>query len=370
MASILVVDDEEKIRKILKRILETTPHSIDVACNGLEALEMVAEKNYELMIVDLNMPRINGEKLIQKIRRTNNQTAFIILTGHGDLETATRLLKEYQISEFLQKPLYSPVQMLFSVASALEKQRLRLELENRLRQAQKMEALGTLAGGIAHDFSTLIGTIIGYTDIISKEIPEDSIIKDDIDSIAKVANKAKTLVKQIRDYSQPQGFDKNPINIVSVARDSIGFIRTILPATIRIEEEYKYNDMVVNANRDQISQVLVNLCSNAGDFMKNGQQTLKIRIGKPDQDHESALIQDVRPGQYLKLSLSDNGQGIDPEIVDRIFDPYFTTKKFGKGSGLGLSIVHNIIMNHDGYIFVESELGAGTTFSIFLPLLI
>lgn len=123
-SKILIIDDEEKIRKLLKKILEETPHEVDEAENGLEALETISKKKYDLMIVDLNMPKMNGQTLISKVRQTDNYAAFIILTAHGDLETAYGLLNEYRISDFLTKPLNSPLQLLFSVENALEKQRL------------------------------------------------------------------------------------------------------------------------------------------------------------------------------------------------------------------------------------------------------
>ncbi len=243
------------------------------------------------------------------------------------------------------------------------------KLENQLRQVQKMESLGTLAGGIAHDFNTLIGTIIGYSAIISKEIPEESDIQDYLSSITKVANRAKTLVKQIGDFSRPTTTDKAPLDIISFTRGSMGFVKTILPATIHIQEKYEFDKLIINANEDQINQVLVNLCSNASDFMTDNKGILKIAIEKIDKIKESTNFQETLPGHYIKLSVSDTGCGIDPDEINRVFDPYYSTKEIGKGSGLGLSIVYSIIHNHNGHISVDSKLGEGTTFFIFLPLL-
>jgi PAS domain S-box-containing protein len=243
----------------------------------------------------------------------------------------------------------------------------RKQLEELLRQTQKMESLGTLAGGIAHDFNTLIGTILGYTEVISDDISKDSPIQEDLKAVAKVANRAKTLVKQIRDFSQPKSIEKKPIDIILTVRNSIDFVKTLMPKTIKIVEKYGIKEQIINANEDQINQVLVNLCTNAGDFMENHQGTLEIALEKISTKEATIPIFDIKPGEYIKLSISDNGYGIEADVIDRVFDPYFTTKAFGKGSGLGLSVVHGIVKSHQGHVLVDSRLGKGTTFTILLP---
>ncbi len=243
----------------------------------------------------------------------------------------------------------------------------RRQLEEQLRQSQKMEAVGTLAGGIAHDFNTLIGTIIGYTNVISNDIQLDSPIQDDLEAITKVANRAKKLVKQIRDFSRPNNTEKEPIDIILTIRSSLEFVRNLIPKTIRIEESYEIEGQMIYANEDQINQVLVNLFTNASDFMDSHEGKLKVFLEKVNTEEEIRPLLDIQPGSYIKLSVTDNGRGIDPVVLNRVFDPYFTTKKIGKGSGLGLSIVHSIIKSHQGYIFAESKLSEGATFTIFLP---
>jgi signal transduction histidine kinase len=244
----------------------------------------------------------------------------------------------------------------------------RKQMEEQLLQSQKMESLGTLAGGIAHDFNTLIGTIIGYSDIISNELDKKSNIREYLATISRVANRAKTLVKQIGDFSRPKTADSTLINAVTTIGNSMDFIKSILPATIHIKEEYPSQKLVIKANENQINQLIVNLCSNAGDFIKDSQGELKIIVQKIEKI-ELGAVPGIPGGDYLKLSISDNGHGIEPDRLDRIFDPFYTTKEIGKGSGLGLSIVHSIVKNHNGYIFVDSELGKGTTFIIYLPLI-
>ncbi|MBT4269171.1 MAG: HAMP domain-containing protein [Deltaproteobacteria bacterium] len=244
----------------------------------------------------------------------------------------------------------------------------RQQMEKQLLQSQKMESLGTLASGIAHDFNTLIGTIIGYSDIIANEIPEHTEILEYLQTIIMVANRAKALVKQIGDFSRQKTTDKILMNTVSFIHHSMEFIKTILPTTIRIQEEYQADELIINANEDQINQLIVNLCSNAGDFIKDNVGMLTIKVEKINKKNQLDSFPGIQLANHMKLSISDTGSGINPEKIDRIFDPFYTTKEIGKGSGLGLSIVHNIVKNHNGHIFVESTLGEGTTFSIFIPL--
>ena len=330
-----------------------------LAMVGLDSLDEAKKTK----IVDFAPDKIKTS-LIEKAlpmlrdnRRWTGETRFInFKTG----DTFPMEINAYLIT----RPLFKN-SVIALVGRDLSEQRT---LEKLLHQAQKMESLGTLAGGIVHDFSTLLGIITGYADIIKKEIPKDSVIQNDLDSITKVTGQAANLIKQIKDFSQPKSIDKRPVNIISTLRDALKLVRTLLPSTILIHEESEVEELMANVNEDQIKQVLINLCSNAADFMKGDHQILKIRIEVAGLNDGLKLIHRVGPVKYMKLSISDTGSGIDPKIIDRVFDPYFTTKEVGKGSGLGLSIVYNIVQNHNGYIFAESTLEGGATFIIYLPL--
>lgn len=247
----------------------------------------------------------------------------------------------------------------------------RKKLEEKLYQSQKMKALGTLTEGIAHDFNTLTATIIGYMDVMSKDLPPESPLQKDLASVSKVASQTKTLVRQLMDFSRPNSIEKAPTDLIVTVKESLEFLRNILPPRITIETIFETDPFWVNANKDQLKQLLFNLCINASDAMEWEDPLLKIHITKTDR------IDRINKGQkadgvdspgYVRLSLSDNGSGMSPDVIDRIFDPYFTTKEFGKSSGLGLSIVHGIVKGHEGEISVESELNKGTTFHIVFPL--
>jgi len=329
------------------------------------------EEIYHLYEVDLTFePTVeNGIKFYTPASRPIIERAVQQAIEHGEpfdveLEIITakgnrRSIHAIGYADLENRRIYGSFQDITERKQAEKKQK---KLEEQLFQAQKMEAIGTLAGGIAHDFNTLLATILGYTNLTSKAIPKDSVIQDYLNSIVSVANQTKNLIKQILDFSRPKEITQEPINLVLVANKSIDFVKKIIPATITVQAEFEADKFMISANEDRITQVLVNLCNNAADFMKNRTGLLKLNISI---DNSFILF----GKKYVKMSLSDNGAGIDPQMIDRIFDPYFTTKEFGKGSGLGLSIVHQIIKNHNGHIFVESKLEEGTTFSIYFPLL-
>lgn len=241
------------------------------------------------------------------------------------------------------------------------------ETQAQLIQAQKMEAVGILAGGIAHDFNTMIGTILGYTNIIAKDIPKDSIIQDDLKSIATVSRQAKQLVRQIQDFSKPKSDAKEKVNFVDLVKKSLDFVKNLLPKNIKIIQDYRFDELCVDVNENQIQQVIVNLSSNAADFMLGDDQQLTIQVDRVDSKEEMSQFPDIEPGNYVKLTLSDNGIGIEKGNLDKVFNPFFTTRDIGEGTGLGLSIVHNIVHNHSGYIFVDSEVNRGTVFRLYFP---
>lgn len=241
------------------------------------------------------------------------------------------------------------------------------ETQAQLIQAQKMEAVGILAGGIAHDFNTMIGTILGYTNIIAKDIPKDSIIQDDLKSIATVSRQAKQLVRQIQDFSKPKSDAKEKVNFVDLVKKSLDFVKNLLPKNIKIIQDYRFDELCVDVNENQIQQVIVNLSSNAADFMLGDDQQLTIQVDRVDSKEEMSQFPDIEPGNYVKLTLSDNGVGIEKGNLDKVFNPFFTTRDIGEGTGLGLSIVHNIVHNHSGYIFVDSEVNRGTVFRLYFP---
>ncbi|MCI5123075.1 MAG: response regulator [Candidatus Electrothrix sp. AR5] len=242
------------------------------------------------------------------------------------------------------------------------------EAEGRFRQAQKMEAIGTLAGGIAHDFNNLLNAIIGYSDILLLELSESSETHQYARQINKAGNRATRLVRQILTFSRRTEEERQLIQIHLIVKEVIKLLRSSFPATIEIRQNI--NDCgFVTADSTQLHQVIMNLCTNAFHAMRERKGVLEVRLEQVHLDQDISLLAgDLPEGQYICLTVSDTGYGIDKITMIRIFEPYFTTKKKDEGTGLGLSTVHGIVLSHGGGLAVESEVGQGTTFKIFLPI--
>jgi len=236
-----------------------------------------------------------------------------------------------------------------------------------LRQAQKMEALGTLAGGIAHDFNNILGVIIGYTEMAQMETDEGSSPQSSFQEVLKAANRAKDLVKQILAFSRQGEQEKRPVQVGLITNEALKMLRASLPSTIEIQKDVQ-SKAAVMADPTQIHQVLMNLCTNAAHAMRRegGILSVSLQDVRIEQDF-IAPNSELLYGPYVRLTVKDTGHGIAPFILDRIFDPFFTTKKQGVGTGLGLSVVHGIVKSHGGAIEVESVPGQGTSFHVFFP---
>lgn len=241
------------------------------------------------------------------------------------------------------------------------------KLEKQLRHSQKLEAIGTLAGGIAHDFNNILGIIMGFTELSLDDTGEDSLVHRNLKQIYSAATRAKDLVQQILTFSRQIDDKKVPIRISTVIKNVLKLLRSTLPTTIEIRQKITENDKMVLTDAIQIQQVMMNLCINAQQAMDPNGGILEILLQNIFLDEDYIKGKELTPGLYVKLSVIDTGQGISPENIKRVFDPYFTTKEPGDGSGLGLSVVHGIVKNHGGDISIYSEPGRGTAVHIFLP---
>ena len=247
-------------------------------------------------------------------------------------------------------------------------EREKLMLESQLRQAQQMEAIGTLAGGIAHDFNNILSPIIAYSEIAMMDLAPDNTIRQYLHHISKAAERARDLVKQILTFARKREKEKISLKISHIAEEAVRFLKSTIPSTIKIEYNCMTKHDTVIADPTQMNQIVMNLCTNAAYAMREKGGILGIALNDVYLGTgDTPRINDLAPGHYLRLSVKDTGSGISPKIMDKIFEPYFTTKGVGEGTGLGLAVVHGIVKDHSGDITIDSEVGKGTTFHVFMP---
>ncbi|MHC1743819.1 MAG: PAS domain S-box protein [Syntrophobacteraceae bacterium] len=242
--------------------------------------------------------------------------------------------------------------------------------EMQLRQAQKMEAIGTLAGGIAHDFNNILTAIYGYAEMARYKTQEDSGVHRDLDQVLTACNRAKDLVRQILTFSRQGEQERKPVQLRPILKEALKLLRASLPSTIEINQDIalRSGEDRVLADPTQIHQVLMNLCSNAADAMRDSGGILEVTLDQQDVDEGQARrFPGLHPGRHVRMCVRDTGHGMDPEVMEHIFEPFYTTKGLGKGTGMGLAVVHGIVRNHNGAITVSSELGKGSVFAVLLP---
>ena len=242
------------------------------------------------------------------------------------------------------------------------------KLEAQLQQAQKMESIGTLAGGIAHDFNNILWIINGNTELMLDDIPKENPARYHLGKVEDACRRATDLVGQILSFSRPKTKKMQPLKFSSIIKESLKLLRSSLPTTIEIRKNISTASDIILADLTQTNQVLMNLYTNAFQAMRESGGVLEVSLVNMEIDEKEAFLHPtIRPGKHVVLSVRDTGHGIKPENIDRIFDPYFTTKQKGGGTGLGLSVAYGIIVNHGGTVTVESTPGHGAVFHVFLP---
>jgi PAS domain S-box-containing protein len=240
-------------------------------------------------------------------------------------------------------------------------------LERKLRQAQRLEAMGTLAGGIAHDFNNILGAILGNGEMALRDAPKGSRLARDLETIMVAGERGRALVERILTFSRSAVGERVPVHVERVVRQALDLVLANLPSSVTVHPKLHGGRAAVLGDATQVHQVVANLASNAIQAMPAG-GTLRVELGLERVEHpRPATIGGREAGEYVVLTVADAGVGIAPEIVDRIFDPFFTTKEVGTGTGLGLSLVHGIVTDLGGAIDVASTLGKGTTFTVYLP---
>ena len=241
------------------------------------------------------------------------------------------------------------------------------ESEKRYRQTQKLEAIGNLAGGIAHDFNNILSSIIGFTELSLDDVKKGSALEDNLNEVYIAGKRAKDLVKQILTFARQIDTEFKPLQVGKVAKEALKLLRSTIPSDIEISDNIQ-SDSLVLGDATQIHQLFMNLCTNAAQAMEANGGKIDVELSDTYLDSKfTNKYKGINPGNFLEIKISDTGEGISPEHIEHVFDPYFTTKEVEKGTGMGLSTVHGIVKAYDGEIAVESRVGEGTTFTIYLP---
>jgi len=293
--------------------------------------------------------RILLEKEQEKVQSANNALEKRVQERTKQLTLANRdLKKEIEIRKQHEKE--------------------KTKLEGQLIQLQKMETIGTLAGGIAHDFNNILTPILGYTEMALEELSAESVLRYDIEQINNAAVRGKDLVQQILTFSRQVDFDKKQLRLDHVITEVLKLIRASFPSNIEIRQELDQDCGTVLADATQMHQIIMNLCTNALHAMRDKGGVLTIKLDKQKLGNRQIKgATKIQKGTYIRVTVSDTGHGMDQRTVERIFEPFFTNKEVGSGSGLGLSVVHGIVNSYNGTIEVESEPGVGSTFTLYLP---
>ena len=243
------------------------------------------------------------------------------------------------------------------------------DFESRLNQSQKMETIGALAGGIAHDFNNIIGAIMGLSELSLERYKPDDQLRANLESIMKSCLRARDIVSQLLALSYKTDSKRELIHLAPVIRDAVKLVRASIPSSIAISSDISAENDTVIADQTQICQIILNLCTNASHAISSPNGSIRIHTTNETLVTPLRAFQhDIAGGAYFVIEVSDTGSGIDPAIMDRIFESFFTTKEKGKGTGLGLSVIRGIVEKHEGGITVRSEPGTGTTFRVYLPL--
>lgn len=376
VANILIVDDDTIVAKSVEAVLKRMEYDITVLSDAIEAVDLLHKSLFDLAILDVMMPVMTGFQIMESVKDLELDTLFIIMTGDTSIESAIKAVRK-GACDYIRKP-FEPDELLIRVENALRQKKYRDEkkliqsekkqLEFQLRQSQKMEAIGTLAGGMAHDFNNTLGIIIGNTELAIKSLDFENPAGEYLNNILTASSRAEKMVSRLLSFSRVTDAEKKPVNFIANIDESLALLRSSLPSDIEIRRDFPEDPIAVMGDSTQINQVMINLCTNSSHAMSKSGGILSIGISSveigPESGHD--LI-DLPPGPYAELTVADTGCGIPEVILDRVFDPYFTTKEPGKGTGMGLAVVHGIIKNHGGSISVKSDPGNGTVFTIYLP---
>jgi len=373
---ILFVDDEENILRALKRQLLDHNHKWQMTFinDPVEANRIMHIEKFDAAVLDIKMAQLSGLELLEMIKADDaiKDIQVIILTGHGD-DSLKRQALELGATDLLNKPI-NKEDLVARLSNVLQIKAYQDELQERnkdlrqqLIQSQKMELVGILSAGVVHDLKNILSIIGGYSQMISFQFSDNKEIKEPIDKVQDAADRAKNIMWQILRFSQPGDQTETIVNLSDIINESRFFFKSTLKSDIVLKWSRPKSNNYIKMSESQVHQLLMNLVINAGQAIE-GKGVIEIELSVAEANEmESVKDKMDISGTYAKIVVSDTGPGMDNKTLDKIFDTHFSTKGSMGGSGLGLTVVKRIVEDNCGFIVVESTVGDGTKFIIFLP---
>ncbi|GMQ87330.1 MAG: hypothetical protein BMS9Abin08_0530 [Gammaproteobacteria bacterium] len=387
--TLLLIEDHPDTTRLVKRVLEKR-FNIETADDGKSGLEAWNAQHHDLVLLDIMLPVKSGEQVLTEMLETHPNQAVVVMTAHSSAARASSLLLNGAV-DFIAKPFRAEqLRRVCDIAvrredfiisneqfsqrlSELQKNETEcIQMQNQLRQAQKMEAIGRLTGGIAHDFNNILGSIMGYTSLAQKKLSlnGDQKLAGYLAEVYRAGERARDLISQMLAFSRGSTITPRAMVLTPLVKECVMMMRSTLPTTIALLTDMADDIPAVMMDSVQLHQLVMNLCINARDAIENEKGCIEIRLHTVTgiRTNCSSCHHPVQ-GDFVELVVKDNGQGIDVSVLHKIFDPFFTTKDIGKGTGMGLSMVHGIVHGHEGHILVDNKPGEGTIFRLLFPLI-
>ena len=371
-------ESEEKYRSILEN-MEEGYYEVDLAGNFTFINDAMCRiRGYARdELIGMNNRQYMNPETAKKVYKLYSE---VYRTGRPIKNCQWKIMKRdetegyVEVSASLVKDLEGkPIGFQGIVQDVTQKKQDEMEkerLQSQLHQSQKMEAVGTLAGGIAHDFNNILAIIMGNAELAFDDVPNGNPVKDYLNEIRLASVRAKDMVQQLLAFSRKSDEENMPLDMAPIIKESMKMLRSAIPTSVEFGQRISGDPCNVMGDAAQINQIVMNLVTNSSDAMSEKGGLLEVTLENVVLREEKPCFNWIlSPGAYVRLGMRDTGEGIEPKIMDRIFEPYYTSKEIGKGTGMGLSVVHGIVKRHGGGIRVESELGKGTIFEIYFPAL-
>ena len=365
---VLFIEDSDDDTSLQVRLLEKAGYDVSfLRVQAPETLVSALDRKWDVIISDHSMPRFKGTDALRIVRELGVDVPFIFVSGTIGEDSAVAALKVGAQDYLMKTNLSRLVPAIERELREAEQRRQHKALEHQVHQLRRFEAIGRLAGGVAHDFNNMIGAIMGWADIGMDQAPAGTKMQETFQKIRSQADRAAALTRQLLAFARRQILQSRNVDVNQLAREEMALLRNVIGERVDVQLSLAENLWVAWADPGQIEQVLMNLCLNAKDAMPEGGrllvETRNVEIGE-DYHRIHAY---ASPGRYVLLRVADTGDGMDATTLEHLFEPFYSTKEPGKGTGLGLATVYGIVKQHKGFINVDSAVGQGSSFQVYLP---